>query len=296
MRTATELKNIVKETYGNIARQSVTSGSGTSNDRAKIQQTDSSCCGSVPTSERLQQVGGSCCGAQETSFLAPDYSSVDGHYAEADLGLGCGVPTRFADIAEGQTVLDLGSGDGNDVFVARSIVGETGKVIGVDMTEPMIARAEENRRKLGYENVEFRSGDIENLPVTSTEVDVVISNCVLNLVPDKNKAFQEIYRALKPGGHFCISDIVLRGELPDQLKRLAELYAGCVAGAMQRDEYLNLIRDTGFLDIQIKKEQQFVVTDALLTQYLKPEDIDLYRQSNAGVYSITVFARKPIGD
>lgn len=277
MQTATELKDIVKKTYGNIAQQST-----------------ANCCGPATSNTPGQQASTSCCGSAEGPFLIPDYSGVEGHYAEADLGLGCGVPTQFADIAEGQTVLDLGSGAGNDVFVARSIVGETGKVIGVDMTDQMIARAEENRQKLGYKNVEFRSGDIENLPVASDEVEVVISNCVLNLVPDKRKAFQEIFRVLKPGGHFCISDIVLQGELPDKLRSLAELYAGCVAGAMQRDEYLGVIQETGFTDIQVKKDHKFVVSDTVLTQYLTSDDIEAYRQSNTGVYSITVFARKPV--
>lgn len=265
MQTATQLKNIVKEKYGAIARQAATG------------------CG----------CGCGCSGTSNDQLLSPDYADVKGYYAGADLGLGCGLPTQFAAIMEGNVVLDLGSGAGNDVFVARSLVGDSGKVIGVDMTEAMIAQARQNLAKLGYQNVEFRLGEIESLPVKTGEIDVVISNCVLNLVPDKAKAFQEIYRALKPGGHFCISDIVLRGELPEKLKSLAELYAGCVAGALQRDDYLHVIQTTGFTDIEIKKEQQFTLSDAILANYLSQEDIETYRRSNTGVFSMTVSGKKP---
>ncbi len=277
MQTAEELKTIVKEKYGSIAQQS-----------------NIGCCTPGNGGTLAQQANTGCCGAESSSLLSPDYAQVEGYYAGADLGLGCGLPTQFAEIGEGDVVLDLGSGAGNDVFVARSLVGESGKVIGVDMTEEMIARATQNQTKLGYENVDFRLGDIEELPVQSDEVDVVISNCVLNLVPDKRKAFQEIYRVLKPGGHFCISDLVLRGELPEKLKSLAELYAGCVAGAMQHDEYLQVIRETGFTEMEIKREHQFVMSDAILAKYLSEEDIALYRQSDTGVFSITVFGRKPV--
>lgn len=275
MQTAEQVKTIVKEKYGQIARQRTTGCCGPQNTPAT-----SSCCGS----------------SADAQALSPDYSQVAGYYAGADLGMGCGVPTQFADIQAGDVVLDLGSGAGNDVFVVRSLVRESGKVIGVDMTAEMIARAKENQAKLGYQNVEFRLGEIENLPVKTGEVDVVISNCVLNLVPDKTKAFQEIYRVLKPGGHFSISDIVLQGELPAKLKSAVELYAACVAGALSRDEYLHVIQETGFTDIEIKKEQQFTLPDAALTQYLSQEDIELYRQSNTGVFSITVSAKKPVGN
>jgi SAM-dependent methyltransferase len=218
---------------------------------------------------------------------------VDGYFAGADLGLGCGIPTQHAEIRAGDVVLDLGSGAGNDAFVVRSIVGKSGKIIGVDMTAEMIARAQENKAKLGFDNVEFRLGEIEQLPVNGGEIDVVISNCVLNLVPDKQRAFQEIYRVLKPGGHFSISDIVLQGELPPKLKSLVELYAGCVAGAIQRAEYLQVIRDAGFTELKIQKDQSYLLSDAMLANYLSPEDIVLYRQSNTGIFSITVSAKKP---
>lgn len=263
MQTSEQLKSIVKDKYGDIARQA---GTG---------------CGCN-------------CDCGDGSALGIDYSNVEGHYAEADLGLGCGIPTQFAQIRKGDVVLDLGSGAGNDVFVARRLVGETGRVIGVDMTEEMIARAQQNQAKLGYQNVEFRSGDIETLPVNSDEVDIVISNCVLNLVPDKDKAFQEMYRVLKPGGHFCVSDIVLRGELPEQLKSIAEMYAGCVAGAVQRAEYLQMIWEAGFVDTEVKQEHQIVVSDAFLAKYLSHEDIKQYRGSNNGVLSVTVVGKKPV--
>jgi SAM-dependent methyltransferase len=265
MQTSEQLKSIVKEKYGSIAEQAA-AGCCTS-----------SCCSS--------------CGDSNT--FSEDYSHLEGYYAGADLSLGCGIPTQFAQITEGAVVLDLGSGAGNDVFVARRFVGEKGRVIGVDMTEEMIVRAQRNQKKLEYQNVDFRLGDIEKLPVSTDEVDVVISNCVLNLVPDKRKAFQEIYRVLKPGGHFCISDIVLRGELPEKLKTLAEMYAGCVAGAMQRDEYLHVIYETGFVDVEVKKDRQIVLSDAVLMNYLNDDEMKTYRRSNNGVLSITVFGRKP---
>ena len=267
MQTAEQIKDIVKEKYGSIA-----------------QQMNTGCCSS------------SCCSDNEiddTTF-SEDYSQLEGYYAGADLGLGCGIPTQFAQISEGDVVLDLGSGAGNDVFVARSLVRDSGSVIGVDMTEEMVERAQQNQKKLGYQNVEFRLGEIENLPVDSNTVDVVVSNCVLNLVPDKGKAFQEIYRVLKPGGHFCISDIVLQGELPEKIKTLAEMYAGCVAGAMQRDDYLQTIQDTGFTGTDVKQEHQFLLSDEILAKYLSEEDITLYRDSNTGILSITVFGKKPV--
>ena len=265
MQTAEQIKDIVKEKYGSIAQQ-VTTG----------------CCSS------------SCCSDSGTdTTFSEDYSQLAGYYAGADLNLGCGVPTQFAQIAEGDVVLDLGSGAGNDVFVARRIVGEQGKVIGVDMTQEMIARARQNQGKLGYQNVEFRLGEIEELPVADGEVDITLSNCVLNLVPDKRKAFQEIYRVLKPGGHFCISDIVLRGELPEKLQAAAELYTGCVAGAMQQEHYLQAIQDAGFVEVDIKTERQISVSDAVLAQYLSADEIKTYRESRTGILSITVFGKKP---
>ena len=170
--------------------------------------------------------------------MMDDYSETSGYVEDADLGLGCGLPTQFAKIKKGDTVIDLGSGAGNDCFVARHETGSEGKVIGIDFTPIMIQKARNNAEKLGYNNVEFREGDIDAMPVSNDVADVIVSNCVLNLVPSKQKVIGEIFRVLKPGGHFSISDIVLVGNLPDALKEDAEMYAGCVAGAIQKTEYL----------------------------------------------------------
>lgn len=211
---------------------------------------------------------------------------------DADLGLGCGLPTEHAGIKPGDSVLDLGSGAGNDCFVARALVGETGKVTGLDFTDEMIQKAKTNNRKLGYANVEFIKGDIEDMPIPENSYDVVISNCVLNLVPDKQKAFSEIFRVLKPGGHFCVSDIVLEGILPSKLQEDAELYAGCVSGAMQKSEYLNIIRSSGFKNIQIKTEMKNIIPEDLLIEYLSVDELTDFRKLDIGIFSITVTAEK----
>ena len=241
--------------------------------------------------------GASCCGAVsaasgEIACFSEGYSGLEGHEPAADLGLGCGLPTQSADIRPGNTVLDLGSGAGNDAFVARSLVGESGRVIGVDMTEAMIEKAERNRAKLGHANVEFRLGEIEALPVADDSIDVVISNCVLNLVPDKAKAYAEIRRVLKPGGHFSISDIVLSGPLPERMRTVAALYAGCVAGAMVKSEYLFAVLGAGFKDIRIDKERELAIPDAVLAEHLQPEEIRVLRLSGARILSITLRASK----
>ena len=186
------------------------------------------------------------------------YSGVDADVREsADLGLGCGTPTAFADLEEGMTVLDLGSGAGIDVFVAARKVGPSGKVIGVDMTEEMIKRAEANKTKLKAANTEFRLGEIENLPVASGSVDRIISNCVINLVPDKTRAFAEMYRVMKPGGRFTVSDIVSVGHIPEDVRKDMTEWAGCVAGALDRDEYLGIARDTGFRDVTVVADKSY---------------------------------------
>jgi ubiquinone/menaquinone biosynthesis C-methylase UbiE len=186
------------------------------------------------------------------------YSGVDADVREsADLGLGCGTPTAFADLEEGMTVLDLGSGAGIDVFVAAKKVGRSGKVIGVDMTEEMIKRAEANKTKLKAANTEFRLGEIENLPVASGSVDRIISNCVINLVPDKTRAFAEMYRVMKPGGKFTVSDIVSVGHIPEEVRKDMTEWAGCVAGALDRDEYLGIARDTGFRDVTVVADKSY---------------------------------------
>lgn len=268
METPEQIKDMVREKYSAIAEQ----------DKETNQ---SSCCGS------------SCCSAEVYNIMSDDYSALQGYNPDADLGLGCGLPTQFARIKKGDTIIDLGSGAGNDCFIARMETGETGRVIGIDFTPAMIEKARTNAEKLGYNNVEFRQGDIEKIPVTSNVADVVVSNCVLNLVPNKAGVFQEIYRVLKPDGHFSISDIVLIGELPVKIREAAEMYAGCVAGAIQREEYLSLITATGFAGITLQKEKPIIVPHDILAQYLSAEEIDAFKTSGTGIFSITVYAEKP---
>jgi arsenite methyltransferase len=271
MKNETQIKELVKEKYTEIANQ-------------PKQQNYSSCCGATG------------CSTEVYSIMADEYSSLDGYNPEADLGLGCGLPTEFAKMKEGDTVVDLGSGAGNDAFIARRIVGERGRVIGIDMTEKMIELSKDNAAKLGYKNVEFRLGDIESMPLFTEKADVVVSNCVLNLVPNKYKVFSEIFRVLKPGGHFSISDIVLQGELPEKWKEVAELYAGCVAGAIQKQDYLDIIKEAGFADITIQKEKPIDLPDDILKNYLSEEEISEYRKGDTRIESITVFAKKPAKD
>lgn len=226
------------------------------------------------------------------SMMQDDYSQLNGYEKDADMGLGCGVPTEFAGIKKGDVVVDLGCGAGNDVFVALPYVGKEGKVIGIDFTEEMLVKANKNKEKLGVENVEFKIGEIENLPLEENTADVVISNCVLNLVPNKEKAFSEIYRTLKIDAHFCVSDIVVKGNLPEKLKQSAEMYAGCVAGAIQQDEYLNLIEKTGFKDIEVKRTKVIELPDNILKEYLEEEEIKTFRENKIGIFSITVVGYK----
>jgi SAM-dependent methyltransferase len=241
----------------------------------------SSCCGSS-----------SCCDEIDYTIFSDDYKTLPGYNPDADLNLGCGIPTEFAAIKMGDSVLDLGSGAGNDCFVARSFIGENGKVTGLDFTEEMIDKANENLKKTGFQNVEFVKGDIEKMPLSDNYFDVVISNCVLNLVPDKEKAFSEIYRVLKANGHFCISDVVLLGILPERLKSAAEMYAGCVSGALQKEEYLAVIQNQNFSDIIIHKEKQIIVPDDILLNYLSENELDDFKKSEVGIFSITVTAKK----
>jgi len=269
MKSDLELKEIVRQKYEEIALQD------------KVSNT-SSCCGS----------GG--CSTEVYNIMTDSYEKLDGYIPEADLGLGCGLPTEFALIKEGQVVLDLGSGAGNDAFVARSLTGPTGKVLGVDFTEAMINKARNNAEKLGYHNVEFRYGDIEALPISDESVDVVVSNCVLNLVPNKIQAFGEMFRILKVGGHFSISDIVLEGNLPQDLKQAAEMYAGCVSGAIKKSEYLDIINQTGFTNIKIQKQKEIIIPDDILANYLNAEQIKSFRENDDAIYSITVYGEKQL--
>ncbi len=235
----------------------------------------------------------SCCGTTDCSFVGDAYDEVGGYVKDADLGLGCGLPTQFAGIKPGDTVVDLGSGAGNDVFIARRETGESGRVIGIDMAEDMLRRANENLHKLGFDNIEFRHGDIEDIPLANNTADVVVSNCVMNLVPDKKKAYSETYRILKPGGHFSISDIVIVGSLPQSLREAAELYVGCVSGAVDKDEYLQIIDQAGFKGVTIQKERRIDLQDEILDQYLDSEQKSQFLNSGVGIYSLTVSAMKP---
>ena len=266
-----DIKKVVQEKYSQIATQTK-------------EQNAPSCCGAV-----------SCGSIVDYSIFSENYNEQQGYVPDADLGLGCGLPTEYAGIKPGNTVLDLGSGAGNDCFVARALVGEEGYVAGIDFTEAMVEKARENTRKLGYSNVDFILGDIENIPVRFGVVDVVISNCVLNLVPDKQKAFSEIYRVLKQGGHFCISDVVLQGELPNELRDDAAMYAGCVAGALQQDQYLGIIKEAGFINVDVKKAKKIELPDDLLLKYLTADKLEQFKSGVTGIFSITVTAQKPEG-
>jgi ubiquinone/menaquinone biosynthesis C-methylase UbiE len=264
MKTENEIKESVKEKYGELAVKS----------------------------------NGCMCGCGESAkivgytVMQEEYNNQKGYVPDADLKLGCGMPTEFAGIKEGDTVVDLGSGAGNDIFVARALVGENGKAIGIDFTPEMIGKAERNNSKLGYTNVEFKLGEIETIPLDDNVADVVVSNCVLNLVPNKVKAFGEMFRIIKKEGHFCVSDIVIKGQLPAELQKSAEMYAGCVAGAIQLDEYINLIKESGFVNVEILKTKTIDLPDEVLEQYLSDEKIREFRTSNIGIFSITVVGYK----
>lgn len=268
MENTEQIKAAVREKYSEIALQ----------DKADNQ---ASCCGA----------GG--CSTEVYNIMTDDYSELAGYNPDADLGLGCGLPTQFAKIKQGDTVIDLGSGAGNDCFVARSEAGLDGRVIGIDFTPAMVEKARSNAATLGFSNVEFRQGDIEKMPVTANMADVIVSNCVLNLVPNKDGVFKEIFRVLKPGGHFSISDIVLVGELPDSVKKDAEMYAGCVAGAIQKDEYLSLINKNGFANLTIQKEKPIDIPDDILSRYLNDQELADFKSGKVGIFSVTVYAEKP---
>ena len=270
MRSGDEIRTLVRERYGAIARAG------------------SSCC--AP----------SCCsGGPE---MAPDgvnvigeaYAGVEGRLADADLNLSCGVPTRHAALRPGETVLDLGSGAGNDAFIARHEIGPEGRVIGVDMTPDMIAKARVNAAKLGLGNVEFRLGEIEHLPVEAGSVDVVISNCVLNLLPEKAPAFAEMARVLRPGGRFCVSDIVATGELPEGVRAAAGLYVGCIAGAMPEADYLGLIAASGFAAVRVAEAKPIGLPDEALMPHMDTEALAAFRASGVTLKSVTVLGTKPV--
>ena len=267
MQTDNEIKEMVRQKYSEIALQDKETNA-------------SSCCGA----------GG--CSTEVYNIMSEDYVELEGYAKDADLGLGCGLPTVFAKIKEGDTVIDLGSGAGNDCFIARAETGPSGKVIGIDFTPAMIDKARENADKMGYNNVEFRQGDIEKMPVGGNMADVVVSNCVLNLVPNKKAVFAEIFRVLKPGGHFSISDIVLTGNLPEKLQSAAEMYAGCVAGAIDMDEYLGYIQEVGFQNITVQKNKPIIIPEDILSGYLTEEEVKEYLDTETSIRSITVYAEK----
>lgn len=268
-KSAEELKQTVKEKYGQISEQSREANAA-------------SCCGT-----------GCGCDTVDYSVFADDYTEMDGYNADADLGLGCGLPTEYAHIQKGDTVVDLGSGAGNDCFVARQLTEEQGRVIGLDMTEKMVGKARENAKKLDFDNVEFVLGDIEEMPLESDLADVVVSNCVLNLVPDKELAFRETYRIIRPGGHFSISDVVTKGDLPGSLKEDAEMYAGCVAGAIDLDEYISVIENAGFSNVTIQKQKEISLPEEILEKYMSRDEIEDFKKSDTGIFSITVYGEKP---
>lgn len=281
MSTPDDIKNLVKRKYGEIADEEPSASSCCGCERKK------SCCGGTPP------VPEAFVGNGVSNLMADDYKGIEGYEPEADLGLGCGLPTKFAKIKPGDTVLDLGSGAGNDCFVARAETGPTGKVIGVDFTASMVERARKNAKRREFANVEFIEGDIEKIPLDDNMIDVVVSNCVLNLVPNKAAVFKEIMRVLKSGGHFSISDIVLEGALPVEVRSAAALYAGCVAGAMQMKDYLALITAAGFTKMIVQKKKQIIVPDELLEKHLTKEDVATFKSSKTGIYSISVYAEKP---
>jgi len=226
-----KIKEVVKKRYSRIAKES------------------SSCCSvcgpcKLDVMEQAKAIG----------YSEKELKSIP---ASAIMGLGCGNPTALADLKEGETVLDLGSGAGVDVFLAANKVGPEGHVIGVDMTEEMIKTANEIAKKFGYKNVEFKLGEIENLPFENNSVDVIISNCVINLSPDKLKTYQEAYRVLKPGGRIMFSDLVTEGKLPEDIRKNFEAWAGCIAGALEKNEYLDVIKKAGFKDVSIISQNAF---------------------------------------
>jgi ubiquinone/menaquinone biosynthesis C-methylase UbiE len=269
-----EIKKNVREGYAKIARKTACSSK--------------SCCGSSPPSREI---------SKQIGYNEEDLASVP---IEANLGLGCGNPIAFASLKKGETVLDLGSGGGLDCFLAAKKVGEEGRVIGVDMTPEMIDKARENARKGQYGNVEFRLGEIENLPVADNTADIIISNCVINLSPDKARVFKEAFRALKPGGRLMVSDIVLLKKLPPEIQKSVEAYIGCLSGAIMKDRYLSLIREAGFQDVKIIEATRFPVeymandpTAKALIKKAKVPTTTARSIANA-IESVKVYGVKPI--
>jgi len=264
-----DLKELVKQRY---------------NDLALVSDAKSKCCCNPYTPELPSK--------KVYTIMSEDYTKLKGYEPDADLGAGCGLPTQYARIQKGDTVVDLGSGAGNDCFIARAETGETGKVIGIDFAPQMLEKAKRNATKRGYTNVEFFEGDIENMPLPDQTADVVVSNCVLNLLPQKDKIFKEIYRVLKMGGHFCISDVVLNGHFPKEFTDNAAMYAGCIASAIQREDYLGEIEKAGFAEIKVERTKTITIPDEVLQEHLDEATIQKYKAGNVGIYSITVTGKR----
>ena len=269
MNSPEEIKEIVKQKYSEIALN-------------KKSNTAPSCCCSTKSKHTPIPF----------SVMTDNYIGIEGYSPEADLGLGCGLPTQYSTIKKGDVVVDLGSGAGNDCFVARAETGDTGKVIGIDFTPAMIDRARINTTKLGYNNVEFILGDLENIPLPDNFADVIVSNCVLNLVPNKQKVFNEIYRVLKVGGHFSISDIVVSGKLPDKIKQASEMYAGCIASAISLDDYIDCIHEAGFQCASYMNKTPIIIPDEVLINYLSTDEISDYKSNPTKIESINFYADK----
>ena len=258
---------------------------------AEVATNSGSCCGSSAGTERRNDLGGGIGYSEEELETAPIGSN---------MGLGCGNPTAIASLKKGETVLDLGSGGGFDCFLAANKVGKTGKVIGVDMTPEMIDKARRNTAKGGYKNVEFRLGEIESLPVADSSVDVIISNCVINLAPDKKRVFEEAFRVLKPGGRAIISDVVLLKRLPAKVSESIPAYVGCVAGASMKEDYLRMIENAGFTDVRVLEESrisvQVVEDEKDSRKSIKPVKLDAKDAKRIidSIASINVYATKPL--
>ncbi len=309
-----EVRKVVRERYAGVVKKSSPAGH-----LAGAEEQSGCCCGD-PAATKKDSAATSCCGgsaatkkasaatsccsgsaAAETISKAVGYSEDDMASVPegANLGLGCGNPIALASLKKGETVLDLGSGGGFDCFLAAGKVGKEGKVIGVDMTPEMLERARENARKGDYKNVEFRLGEIENLPVADNSVDVIISNCVINLSPDKNRVFQEAFRTLKPGGRLMVSDIVLLRDLPESIKNSVTAYVGCIAGAMLKDDYLKAVKAAGFREVKILQETAFPIdcmaNDPNALAIIKDAGLSLQKVKEASdsVLSIKVSAVRP---
>jgi ubiquinone/menaquinone biosynthesis C-methylase UbiE len=271
-----EVKKIVREGYAKIAKQ----------ETSCCPSSAAPCCDSTSSQEISKRIGYS----EEEMNAVPE---------GANLGLGCGNPVALASLKQGETVLDLGSGAGFDCFLAANRVGKGGKVIGVDMTPEMLAKARKNAKKGNYKNVEFRKGEIEKLPVDDNSVDVIVSNCVINLSPDKKTVFKEAFRVLRPGGRLMVSDMVLLKELPDYVKNSIEAYVGCVGGAIMKNEYLDAVKTAGFQDVKITDEAIYpienITNDSIVKTIIKKTGITTQklRELSNSVASIKVYGQKP---